>query len=336
MTELVLPYNAARVSTLFDYLDARERRVPNATLTPIDYAVPSENLYAGTVTAATETTLTDSGAAWTANEWADKVVCVAVNGTCIFAVVASNTSDTLTFDDQVDEVIPTGVSFEILNTVVVTPEHMESILALDVTLGSVGVILPTVDSALERLRLHTYIERANNGFEAVIICRGAQRVFGHKYGTLEHLAEGARLYAHNWVAPHWDLIHVYNVKRYASGFFDGDHLVTSTTWQEAGTTLTMDTLKRFVPHVVGGNTRALYTSLVPNAFLCTFRATVRKTGGGGAGEVDITIGVLRYATGDIEIITTRAATSRFGTGDGVADLRFSIPVSLARRDEILH
>ena len=69
------------------------------------------NNYSGTATGGTTTTLIDTGASWTVNQWANYHGIVATSGDTF--VVSSNTSNTLTFSSAIGTAPSSGNSFTI-------------------------------------------------------------------------------------------------------------------------------------------------------------------------------------------------------------------------------
>jgi hypothetical protein len=287
-------------------------------------------------TGGTLNTLEDTTAAWTTDQWIDKAVKIKRNGGNDYewAIVLSNTATVLTFDDDLIFAPCPLCTYDILDTLVLSAEDMPLIAALDLRDNSCGVILPNSTIANERKYCHIYVEMAHNGnTSAGIICRGTERQLGAKNGELLARGEGVRLYAHQWVVPHWDIILTQGVKRFANGYFDADEPVASETFVPVGANLVYDKNRRFVPYDRDGIIWARYTSLFPREFILKFSCTVSKTG--GVGEMSVSFAKRDGITGDITFLTTRVTTTRFASGTGIADLIAEVPVLLGRNDEVV-
>lgn len=302
----------------------------------INYKPENTNIYEGLANSGTITTLTDNTAIWEVDSLVDKVVCIVKDSICYYAVILSNTPTQLTFDDNL-EIIPNSLtSFRILNTLVIDDSNMDLLVALDILDNECAVLLPLAVTAIERRYIHTYIETAINGFYRVpIICRGTDRQAGNKYGTLEHKGEGVKLQAHTWYSGHYDIIQTYNIKRYASGYFDTNESVTSTSWQIVGNigNLIYDNYKRFVEKEISGKNQLTYTSLLMRDFSVKFNANVIKTGAGG--ELEISIAVYDKETDTIIYLDDRVSTTLFGGGEGVRVISVTVPVELIKSDRVL-
>jgi hypothetical protein len=168
------------------------------------------------------------------------------------------------------------------------------------------------------------------------MCRKTDTQAGQKYGTLEHIGEGVKLQAHTWLSGHYDIIQTYNIKRYASGYFDIDESVTSTSWQIVGNinNLIYDTYKRFVEKEVAGKNQLTYTSLLDRDFSVRFNANVNKTGG-AVGELDVSVAIYDKETDTIYYLDDRIASSRFGAGVGIQSISVTVPVRLTKNDRVI-
>jgi hypothetical protein len=307
-----------------------------AAIKYIDF-VPEAPPETGDVTGGTITTLVDSTKTWTVNQWVDKVVKIEINGDMEYGAVLSNTADTLTFDDDLIFEPCVGCVYHILDTLVVTPEDLSVMVAVDCRVNAGGVLLPKATSAFERKYIHTYIEKSDNGNTIPIMSRGTDRQLGVKYGTLEHATEGVRLYAHTFLTDHWDIIQAYNIKRLASEYLDDNVALAgdTTDWQEimVSTKTVTEKLKRFVAVVRDGTTWLRYTSLLPKDFFVSGVIQAIKTGG-GAGECYATIRIKDGITGVESDYTVRDIYSRFGAGEGAQAFAVNIQITLKRNDEV--
>lgn len=213
-------------------------------------------------------------------------------------------------------------------------------ISLDISDNYMGVLLPKSSPQIERKFVQTYVENALNGnFSSAIMCRGLDRQAGAKYGTLEHKTEGVRLDVHQWNTSHWDITQVYNVKRYGTGYFNNDELITSNNnvWDIAGLTTNFlyEHKRRFVEYIRDNKKWLRYTSLIERLFRVTIDVTVRKIGG-GVGEFHLSIVKRDGITGNLIYYynNDKQAITRFGSGEGILNLTFKTPVLLNRNDEI--
>lgn len=308
------------------------------TITTINFIVPAGDIDSGTVSNPTLTSISDPSKGWGIDAHKDKVVRICSNdgSTFQYALVLSNTSNTLTFDDNLLILPDVTCGYRILPTLVLTDEELDSITAIDLRLNSCGVVLPNSTVENERRYAHIYNELTLNGdHTAVIMCRGAERQLRTKYGTLEHKYEGVRLHAHQLGIPHWDVLQVFNVKRFASAYWSVDEPIDSTTFAYLGDIdkIVIDQKKRFVSVDREGKRWARYTSLVPTDFTITFDALIEKLDGGSA-IVEITIAKKEFETGLITILNQRIGVGRLSVA-GQSTITVTVPVSLAHNDELI-
>jgi hypothetical protein len=308
----------------------------------VDFEPGAESLYIGNVASGTQTSLTDTEANWSVNEWKDKVVKIKRNGGTDFefGVIESNTPDQLIFDDSLIFVPCNLCVYEILNTLIVEPHHLPITIAVILSGSSCGILLPKSTKQIERQSFHSYIEKSLNGnYTCVIMSRGIDRQFGAKYGTLEHQSEGVNLYAHQLFTPHWDIIQTYNIKRLAAAYFSQSELVTTANnvWDVIGNenTLIYDNKKRFVEKERDGKIWIRYTSLLSRDFRVTVDTTVQKTGG-GQGEFYLSVAKRDGVTGIVTYFydQNRLTGTKFGGTDGVESITVKVPVFLKRNDEV--
>lgn len=294
-------------------------------------------LESGTALTGTIDTLTDPSKNWVNNEWTDHAVQIHRDGheDCEYAIIESNSDDTLFLDADALSAIEAGDTYEIIETLALTPEQIPAIVALDIRLAPLAVILPESTEAIERLETHIYIERANDGTqEAPILCRGSETILGAKYAELKNIYEGATVAAHTWNTPHWDVLSVEGVSRLAAGFWSDAEAVAQTEYAPVGSaaSLEYDFLKRFIVIDRDGISWLRYASLIPKTFAVRFTANVTKTG--GTGELYITIAKRDPDTGNVEYLSSRESGTRFGSGDGVETITVEVPILLSRGDEI--
>lgn len=315
----------------------RESDYYDEAIRTIDFAAAEIPPYEGAVTSGTTLSITDTNASWTVDEWKDYIILITHSDTSYFsfAVIESNTVDTLTFDDPLNFTPCDLYVYQIIDTVVIEPAQLPIMVAMDINLNHAGILLPYVTGGIERQYIHAYIEKALNGdYNVPVMCRKEQRQFGIKWGELEHQTEGVKLYAHNWNVPHWDIIDLFNVKRLAAGYFTSPEVITDITWQIIGsdTNLIYDKLKRFRVHPDAGYNWLRYTSLLNRTFIISFKAVIQKTGGTDE-EASITIAHRR--DGVTEFLTDRVSTTRFNAGDGTQTITVEVPINLEKNDEII-
>lgn len=319
-------------------LSLKNKKIKENKITSIDWKPGDEDYYSGGISSSDENSLTDENANWEGDEWIDKVVRISRHEfeECLFAIIQSNTSDTLFFDHPIEFTSCPNCTYSIIPTYVVDIKQLPVIIAMDIRQNHGAVVLPKVDLEAERKSIHVYVELSSNGqYICPVIGRQNDFQVGVKYGTLEHFSEGVRLYAHNWGVPHWDVINAYNIKRFAAGLWTANEPVTSSSWQllSANEELEFDFLKRFVPIDRTGNRWIRYTSLLPKDFFINFTAEIQKTGAGG--ELSISVAKKSGTDGTIEYLDTRKSTTAFGGGDGRDSISVEIPVQLERNDEII-
>ena len=304
----------------------------------IDWKIPTGIITSGDVTSGTTTTLTDTTATWIPNAYTDKICKIYKNGGTdyMFDIIQSNTADTLTFDDELLAVPCNQCSYEIIHSLVLEENDPSVIVAVDARHGKGGVILPKSSPLNERLWVHVYLERGDIYLDSPvpIIARNTDRIGGAKYGTIEQRNEGVRLYAHQWISSHWDIISTYNITRIGSAYWtDEVQVVPNNTFEYVtpNSIITTDISRRFLPHDLDGNIWWRYTSLLPKYFTLKFSANIDKTG--GVGDIEI-IWRIRYANGVMEDLDIRRAQTRFGSGVGEDNISISVPIQLFRNDEV--
>ena len=303
-----------------------------------NYAVPATDIGSGTATSGTTNSLTDTTKTWTVNQHVDKVVKISDSTLGIFeyALVLSNTSNTLVFDDVLLTTPVATNAYRILNTYPIEYNKLDTIVAMDVRENCGAVVLPVSNEDIERNYAHIYNERALNGdHHTIVMCRGTERQLGNKYGTLEHRYEGVRLHAHTWLTPHWDVLQTYNIKRFASAYWSVDEPITTTDFAYLGDTtkLVLDKKKRFTSIDRSGKRWIKYTSLVPSDFHVTFNCLVSKTDGGNS-VIEFSLAKYDYETDTITEMTERIGVIRLSVaGEGTVSV--TMPVSLTHNDEII-
>lgn len=301
----------------------------------INYEAQS-SIDSGSTTNGDDISLTDTSKSWTVDEHINKIVKIncADGVTFDYGLVASNTSTKLVFDHVLSIPTTENCTYVIIDTLVLDSQY-PMIVAFDVRTYDCGLILPTVSSEVERKKIHLYIEKSTNGVHKVpIVCRGTDTILNKKYVTLEHQYEGVTLYLHTWITNHFDVLSTYRILRLATGYTNDNTPITDTDWTVISSNLIVDKYKRFIPLVRSGNTYIHYTSLITSIFEVEFTANIRKTGGAGGQEADITV-AKRLLDGTLVYYDTRTSTSRFGTGEGVQTISVKIPVELSYGEEIV-
>jgi hypothetical protein len=251
-----------------------------------------------------------------------------------YAVVASNTANTLYFDSDLFFPIQDGEStVQIISTLVLEDKDLNTIIAVRKQNNHGAILLPKATQNNERFEIHAYVEYASNGgFDMVMMCRGDDRQAGVKYGTLEHTGEGVRLSSHQWGVPHWDIVDAYNIKRLAAGYTTQAVAIPSAEWTVMSDydSVEYDYKRRFIDHIVDGIDWLQYTSLLERTFFVSLTAIIEKTGGTGEGFVAI---IKRdCATGEVTVLDERVGRTRFGAGIGVQDVAVETPVFLKKGD----
>ena len=304
----------------------------------INHQASSVPLATGIVTSTIDNTLTDNSKSWTINQFADKVIRISRNGgeDFQFAIVQANTSNTLILDSEPVATILPDDDFLIMDTIVLTNDDLNIILALDISQGNVGVILPLVSDLNERKYVHAYVEKSNGSFNAPIICRGTNTQLMQKYGTLEYYQEGVRLYSHRYLIDHWDILSTFGVSRYTFGYFSNPIAITDTAFQRVSlvdTDFTIDSKRRFSRKIYDGSTWLRYTSLFRRTFRVNTTIHFDKTGG-GATVADVSLAVYRKSTDTVEVLDHRISTARL-TVEGQATVTLISPVDLSFGDMVI-
>ena len=281
-------------------------------------------------------TVTLTGASLEVNEMFDKVVEIVLNGIAEYAIVASNTSDTLVFDDDLDAADVSGKTLTILHTIALRDEELDTIIAIDSSLGAIAGILPASSYYNQRKYAHLYIELSGD-YICPLVCRGTDRQLGAKNGYIQFRGEGARLHAHMFGTPHWDIIQAYGIKRYATGYWDAADSITAVDFSnlvaaKVGANINTDYASRFVAIEEDGVQGIMYTSLIPNFFSGRINAIIEKTGAGS----DASIGFAKYtkATDTLVLLDTRISSTVFGGGDGVQVIHVMAPIQFSFGDKL--
>lgn len=297
----------------------------------IDFS-PLQPLLSGNITSKTPLTMTDLTKTWSNNIFVDKVVkLTSPSGEDDYAVISANTSNTLSFDYQTLNYDYS--SYIILDTAVVTDES--TIVSLDLRNNNGAVILPLVSSFGNRDYLRVYVEQANGGnYSAVVICRQADKQAGYKYGVLSRKREGLLLYTHQSPTPHWDILQMENIKRFATFDFSSNVPITTTTLTSnvPFTSVYATNLNKFSTRNNGGIFTLKYKSLVDNTFLLNGGITLEKTGGGNS-IVNISFLHFDSETG-ITSQLNEVRTIRM-TADQITTIPLSINVNLRHNDELV-
>ena len=319
-----------------DSQDLKYQTITN--IKTINYTVPSGDLESGSISTATINSLTDATKNWSVNQWKDKVVKISCPVTSVFqyGLVLSNTQTTIVFDKSLLNLPSNTCVYRIIPTVAIDKVDLDTIVAIDNRLNDCGVVLPNSVDAIERKYVHVYNELSENGtHQTIIMCRGADRQLGFPYGELNHRYEGVRLHVHTWNTPHWDVLQVFNVKRFAGSYWSVDESISSVSFAYLGDTgkLINDKAKRFLAVDVDGKQWLRYTSLVPSDFRLQFQASLLKSDGGSS-TIEISFAKKDGVTGVVTELTERIGVARLSVS-GEATAVVDIPVSLKRNDEII-
>lgn len=306
--------------------------------------------YTGTTTSGTTISLTDTSATWVVDEWKDKVCKIHKQGEdndFEFGIISANTSNTLYFDDELLFVPCNLCTYKIIDTIVLSANTTNIMVALNILENDVGVILPEVTSNIEGKYVNVYIEKGNGGdTHAPLIGRGKDYQGDYKYGVLQYNKESVKLYAHTWdvnsdnnapsTNPHWDITNLELIQRFLTGYWETNEQITSSTFEPYGAELSLitDRTRRFLPIVRSGIKYLRYQSIIRKVFMVDWGVSIFKDGG-GAGETEIVIGIRRYETGLIEIQDNRKSITRFDGGDGYQSIRLRSPIELNRNDEVV-
>lgn len=302
-----------------------------------NHAAPGGNLGEYVIaTHPTANSVTLTGAALEVNSMIDKVVCIALNGICEYLNVLSNTADTLVFDSDVEYVDPVGKTLTILPTLVLLEQQLDTIVALDTRLGQLAVLLPKSKVFNERRYAHIYIELSGD-YICPIVCRSTDTQGGEKSGYLQYRLEGVRLHSHTWNVDHWDIIQVYNVRRYATGYWYDTDSITAANFVDVesaliGESIQTDSTSRFAAITRGTIQGIQYTSLIPRKFSCKLNAVIEKSG--SLGEATIGFAKYNYATSTFTLIDTYLSQTAFAGGDGLQTVSVMAPVDMWFGDQL--
>jgi hypothetical protein len=298
-----------------------------------DFVTPDPFLEQGQITSFTSNSITDNLANWEIDEFKNKVVKICYNDINFYAVVESNTSDTLIFDDLLEQEPELNNNYCILHTLDTAETGLNIIVAVVNVIGESAILLQKSTIENERQYLHAYIERIENNNYCCIMSRKLDRQFGSKYSVLEGLQEGIRVYAHQLQVPHWDIIQTINIKRFFNGYFDTANAINTTEYTATGLNITKNNSKRFFMKELTNVKRFLYTDLVQRDFNLNLTATIEKTGGGG-GECTVTFAIYRDKTEIIEILENSEQTTRFAGGAGFLNIVVNAVTQLNKNDYI--
>ena len=271
----------------------------------------------------------------TPNELQDKVVeYVCDEGVKCYAIVDSNSTDTLVLDNNLIASPSVGSNIDIISTLVLTENDLDSLVALNINVGMLGVILPKVSSDIERKYFNIYVEYNDFNNKAIILSRNGDTQLGEKYGELIKKGEGVTLYAHTWGADHWDIINTQGIYRNASGYWIGDEsLPNNTTLNPIGEELVfdIDITNRFIEKTVSGFKHFKYTSLFKKDFFIDVTLNVNKS---STQSDDLYIYVEKMDRSGDTTISERFGKSTFKTKEGTQSISFKIPITLLYMDEV--
>jgi len=320
------PFGLSPVET--DYVDKEEIEVLEYKGVDI---VTTANLFEGTATSNTNTTLLDSTAEWGVDEWTDKVIrLVSVDLAEGYCLIKSNTSDTLVFDCESEGL--NIANYQILETFYA--DEPQSVYAFDIRNAYGALVMPNVSDRKERSVYKIYNELANNGdYKTIVMCRGANRARGNKYITLDHRHEGVDFYVHYFGVDHYDILNIDAVKRYASIRVNTSLPVGSDTYSNVMTFTSINHLdsKRFISKNVSNIYWLKYKSVVTYKMLLTGALSVQRSGVGLASIVSVTARVNRGGT--LIDYESSEAIVRLPNND-IKAVPISIFLELVKDDEI--
>lgn len=285
----------------------------------------------GNVTAQTPNTVSDSTKTWTVNQYVGSVVkMVSAVGEEDYGIILSNTSTTITLDDN--HLGSTWTTYRILNTY--ATEDINSINSFNITANDCAFTLPDVASVDERTFVQAYIEQSNNGDHKVaVVCKGANRQRGRKWGTLIHKYEAVTLWTHRLVNNHWDILNLENVKRFANVATTANISIASASYATILTfaSLSLPFSRRYSLINTGGVGWLKYESIVMTQISVSGALVIQRTGG-GTSLVELTIRKKKFSDGSI-VDSTVKSTANF-SGDETKTIPIEVTLELDPYDEI--
>lgn len=300
----------------------------------INYTVPINDLASGTISAGSEITITDEPKNWIPNAFVDKVVeYTAIDQSIRYALIVSNTNNTLTFDDNLEVQPLIFGQYRILNTIQaseVNTNPMGAIYAFDTTSNTGAIVLPLVATTNLRKEIRIYIERGN-GNKLVIIAKTTNRIRTQKYVTLDAELESALFMSHNWITNHFDVVSEANIQRYIFGYYaDNQNIVRDPSVVIKAGVFDIDLKKRFNPVIIGDDDIFLqYESTLERLFTLKANLIITK---GGACEAYFA----KYdAVSDLIIpLDSRKANTLFSAGTDAEMITVETPVFLKKGDRV--
>jgi len=293
-------------------------------------SVPS--LESGIIESSTINSITDTTKSWSVNQFADKVVKI-YNGTYDYAIVVSNTSNTLTFDDDAIYVPKVGDNYKILDTYVLQEAEMDTLISCDTSVNDCAIILPQVEITNNRRTVNIYQEKGNN--QSVNICRGTNRQGGYKYGVLLDNSESVTLKSHATSQNHYDIFSTNNIKRFATGYWGSTEEIGGlNVFIPIGNSasLVADDYRRFTPINKSGVIWMKYNSLFERKLQLTGNYKIIKT---GSGTAILDFALIKYdaETGITEELLDRVSTVKMSAND-IFTVSFRALVDLKYNDEV--
>lgn len=288
------------------------------------------------IVSATINTITVADDTFEVNEHAGKCVMVNyANNDYRFALIKSNTTEVLTLDEDLPA-IP-SLTIKIYPVYYLTDDMLDLLLSIDASVDRAIIALPKATTLNDRHFVHAYVRvNKTTPLANIIICQNGDTINGEKYAELYDVGEGVRLHAHVLNnETHWDVIQTYNIRRFAAGYWTGTKSIPTVAYGAiAGRYLDYDMSKRFVYYTDTNNQVQLrYTSLLTKTFIVNINAILTKTA--GTGDCNITIGVMRAGATELEILSDRAAVTRFSETTGTMMVSTQIPVTLNYGDELV-
>lgn len=293
--------------------------------------VAGPDLTSGNVTSQTANSITNSGAAWTVNQYVGYgVKLTTATGEIDYAIVLSNTDKQLTFDTN--HAGYTFTSYRILSTFEIST--INSINSIDIEANDCAILLPDLLSVENRKFIKVYVEKSlNNGKRAAIICRGTQKQRGFKWGFLNYKYEGVEFWSHLTATIHWDILALENIKRYTSASLNANIAITSATFTNIldFAKVNLGTTRRFEMKNISGIAWFKYMSITPLTMSVKSAIKIRRTGGGGSSLVEVALRIKKFNGG--AIVDTPSTVIDL-TGDDYQNVPALLAIDLDPYDEV--
>lgn len=268
--------------------------------------------YSGVSTSGSGTYLIDSSASWVTNKWVGYVLSLEEYG---YAVITSNTSNTLFFDMLLNPV-PSGIQYKILDTYELSDLPSKFFFTASTEYGA--ILLPPSSDYLQGTEID--IQLVGNASGLVII--SDEHISGKKWITLQEQGEGVSLSVSD---GGYEITKEQGIDKHAVLTLVSDKSITSNVYEDVMDYLTSSfPFKRF-SQLSDGLVR--YDYPLPKSFKVTLDLDIEKTGS-SAGEVTVVVTKYEWDGTPVDITSFERQTT-FGATDGKTRLQFSTPVSLA-------